>query len=113
CSTSTLEHIPADDIRAILGECVRISSSQALCSFIIDYHDHYASADRSITYFNFYKYTTEEWKRFNPPNHFQNRLRHSDHERLFGELGLRVIENRRIVAPWADRDFARCSRCAD
>jgi hypothetical protein len=109
CSTSTLEHIPAPEIKAILSECNRIASKQALYSFIIDYHDHYGTADHRIGRFHFYRYTDTQWRRFNPPNHYQNRLRHSDYERLFAETGLRAVANCRIVPSWAEQEFLKAT----
>ena len=91
CSTSTLEHITEPDIAAILRECVRLSSPVALFSFSIDYRDHYAGFDRSITPYNFYRYDDRQWSKYSPPQHHQNRLRHCDYERLFGALGLETI----------------------
>ena len=90
-STSTLEHIPPREIRAILAECVRVASPEAQMSFTIDYHDHYASADKSITRTNFYRYSDAMWRWFNPSMHYQSRLRHSDYARLFDELGLHTV----------------------
>jgi hypothetical protein len=98
-STSTLEHIPQRDIVRILRECQRVASTRALFSFIIDYHDHYASADSTITRVNFYRYSDAMWRTFNPSSHYQNRLRHSDYERLFLELGLRFVDNRSVLQP--------------
>jgi hypothetical protein len=97
CSTSTLEHIPALAIGEILEECRRVASVRALFSFIIDYHDHYGTADPGISRFNFYRYPARRWRWFNPPNHYQNRLRHSDYQRIFQAHGLRTIEERPIT----------------
>jgi hypothetical protein len=97
CSTSTLEHISAPDIARILSECRRVASPGALYSFIIDYHDHYATTDSRITRVNFYRYSAAFWRIYNPPSHYQNRLRHSDYERLFLDQGLNFLENRPIV----------------
>ena len=91
CSTSTLEHIPPDDIRRIHGECVRVARQGAVFSHIVDYQDHYCYADKSLSPFNFYRYGEQAWRWFNPANHFQNRLRHSDYERLFAEWPLTTI----------------------
>jgi SAM-dependent methyltransferase len=98
-STSTLEHIPPREIRQILLECRRILKHDGIISFVIDYHDHYFSADPDITRFNFLRYEDRAWKWFNPPNHFQNRLRHSDYERIFAECGLAPIEARHVIPP--------------
>jgi len=84
-STSVLEHVPTDQIREILRECERLAKPDARLSFIIDYHDHYSTADPSIPRFNFYRYGSA-WRLFNPGNHYQNRLRHSDYIRLFNRF---------------------------
>jgi hypothetical protein len=97
CSTSTLEHIPAADIERIIEECKRVATADATYSFIIDYHDHYASADPAITRVHFYRYSDARWRLFNPPNHYQNRLRHSDYERMFATLGLQSVESRPVI----------------
>ena len=96
-STSVMEHIPEPDLNAILRECKRIGSPDALMSFSIGYWDHYSRADRSITRMNFFRYSDTLWSLYNPPRHYQNRLRHSDFERLFGELGLTAITNERVL----------------
>lgn len=41
-STSTLEHIPVDDIIRIVGECRRIIRPDGVMSSFIDYQDHYS-----------------------------------------------------------------------
>lgn len=97
CSTSTLEHIPATDIERILQECKRVASAGARFSFIVDYHDHYSSADPSIDRVHFYRYSDTLWRIFNPAGHYQNRLRHSDYERLFDDCGLATVESRPVV----------------
>jgi SAM-dependent methyltransferase len=101
-STSTLEHITEPDIVAILRECVRVSSSDALFSFSIDYRDHYAGFDRSITPYNFYRYSDRQWSKYSPPQHFQNRLRHCDYVRLFDVLGVETVSAARHSRGRAD-----------
>jgi hypothetical protein len=86
CSTSTLEHIPSQDIVLILREMRRVATATATLSFIIDYHDHYSTSDQSIPTFNFYRYADFVWRLCNPPTHYQNRLRHSDYQRLFADF---------------------------
>lgn len=98
-STSTLEHIPRNEIDSILSECRRILKPRGRVSFVIDYHDHYASADRSITRFNFFRYSDRVWRWFSPPNHYQNRMRHSDYEDIFTKLGYRFVKNQQVIPP--------------
>jgi hypothetical protein len=111
CSTSTLEHIPPRAIAEILTECRRIASPHALFSFIIDYHDHYSTADPRITRFNFYRYSARKWRWLNPANHYQNRLRHVDYLRLFGAQQLQALEARRVTVPEAE--LHRISICPE
>jgi hypothetical protein len=93
---SCLEHIPAQDLPAILAELRRIASPDAMLGFGIGYYDHYATADRSITRCNFYRYSDRQWRFWNPDRQHQNRLRHSDFERLFSEF--EILDNVRMFA---------------
>jgi hypothetical protein len=97
CSTSTLEHIPVQSLREIHGECARLKPK--LVSHIIDYHDHYASFDKSISRANFYRYGTRAWKFWNPSMHYQNRLRHSEQLALLAEAGFSPVSDRRLTEP--------------
>jgi len=99
CSTSTLEHIPAPDIRLIFGECSRIVAANAVISHIIDYADHYHYSDADVPLFNFYRFSERRWHWLNPSNHFQNRLRHSDFEKMFREMHWQAIETRAGTVP--------------
>lgn len=95
-STATLEHIPPADIASILRECRRIAAPGSPLSFVIDYQDHYSFFDPTIGPYNFLRYSESEWQRFNPPLHFQNRLRHKNHLALFAEAGIEVLDERRV-----------------
>lgn len=106
-STATLEHIPEPDIEAILHECARILRANGRLCFTIDYHDHYASSDKSIGFMNFYRFSDEEWKRYSPPSHYQNRLRHSEFINLFERNGWNIVESRPIFDTWSETDLAK------
>lgn len=107
-STATLEHIPPPDIASILKECRRIAAPGAPMSFIIDYQDHYSFFDPTIGPYNFLRYSESEWRLFNPPLHFQNRLRHQNHLALFEEAGIAVVEERRVGG--SEEDLEALSR---
>lgn len=91
-STNTLEHISTNDIRKILLECHRLLRNDGLMSLFIDYKDHYSYFDHSISAYNFLQYSDRTWKFFNPPLHYQNRLRHKDYIQLFHSTGFEIIE---------------------
>lgn len=48
-STNTLEHIPVNSIKEIFKELYRTLKSSSVVSAIIDYSDHYAHTDKSIS----------------------------------------------------------------
>tara|TARA_B100002019_G_scaffold293441_1_gene321087 strand:- start:5155 stop:5997 length:843 start_codon:yes stop_codon:yes gene_type:complete len=91
-STNTLEHIPKDSITAIFSELFRTLKDDGIVSAKIDYSDHYAHTDKSISLLNYLKFDDETWKRYNHNCHYQNRLRHSDYVDIFKRCGFVVIE---------------------
>jgi predicted SAM-dependent methyltransferase len=92
-STNTFEHIPRDEIPLILKEVFRILKDGALLSIIIDYSDHYSHTDEKISKLNFLRYDEVQWKRYNHPSNYQNRLRHHDYLMLFKSAGFSVISS--------------------
>ncbi len=93
-STNTLEHIPEASIVDIFTELRRTLKDTGIVSANIDYSDHYAHTDRSISLLNYLKYDTKSWQKYNHACHYQNRLRHYDYIRIFEELGFSVIEQK-------------------
>lgn len=100
-TTSVLEHVPRHDIERILAELRRVLAPGGLCSFAVDYHDHYAATDPAIDGLHFLRYDDREWKRWNCGLQFQNRLRHEDYLDLFRASGLEVTD----VVPVVDPSF--------
>ena len=104
-STNTLEHIPREDIAGILKECFRILRPGGLMSFQVDYQDHYSYFDRSVSVYNFLRYSDREWQQFNPSLHYQNRMRHADYLSLYANAGFEVLEDAPFTGTPADRKF--------
>jgi hypothetical protein len=114
-SMSCLEHIPVEQLRGVLAELCRIATHDAMLGFGIGYYDHYATADKSITRCNFYRYSDRQWRFWNPPRQHQNRLRHGDFEKLFADFD--ILDNVRMQADEdileglpIDRKFAAYSK---
>jgi SAM-dependent methyltransferase len=101
-STSTLEHIPIENLKSILLECYRLLRIGGVVSFVIDYIDHYSYFDREISGYNYFQYSDRMWALFNPALHYQNRLRHPDYLDLLHEAGFEVVEEQRWEARAAD-----------
>lgn len=91
-STFTLEHVPRDDISAILRESARLLVDGGVVSCSIDMNDHYAFDDSRISVYNFLRYSDRRWRFINSSLHYQNRLRARDYRELFAQAGLSTIE---------------------
>ncbi len=106
CVTSTLvmQHVPPDDLAAILRECRRILRPDGVFAAFLDYADNYAYTDRRISVYNFLRYNASAWRRLNPPLHYQNRLRHFQYRRLFADCGFEIVDE--TLKQPGERDLA-------
>ena len=87
---SVFEHIPAPALERILKECRRILRDDGAMSHCIDYGDHYAHSDPAIGPYNFLRFSSKDWRLFNPGIHHQNRMRHADYARMFTKTGFLI-----------------------
>jgi hypothetical protein len=90
-ATKVLCDIPQPDLQLIMAECHRLLNNDGLAAFVIDYRDQYSYTDSTIGPYNFLQFTDDQWARFNPPLHYQNRMRHSDYVRLFEQAGFELV----------------------
>lgn len=91
-SNVTFEHIRKNIILDILAECFRILNKGGIASFIIDYQDHWSYFDKSISVYNFLIFSENDWSKYNPALHYQNRLRHKDYIDLIKMTGFKILE---------------------
>jgi hypothetical protein len=92
-SYTTFEHIPPDVLSAILREGSRIMRPDGLFLHCIDYSDHFAHSDDSISLVNFLQYSDAAWQAYSGNRYmYQNRLRHDDCVRLFQGAGHRLVK---------------------
>ncbi len=93
-STDTLEHIPPPDLRLILRECRRLLKPDGIMSCRVGLEDHYWHSDRSVSRYNFLKFSDRAWRVLNAPLHHLNRLRYPDYLELFREAGFEIVWER-------------------
>jgi SAM-dependent methyltransferase len=93
-STDVCEHVPEGDLVRIFRECHRLLRPGGAFSCRIDLQDHYSYFDRSLSPYNFLRYSDRAWRAVNSPLHFQNRLRSPDYLRLVREAGFDVVVER-------------------
>ena len=91
-SNVTLEHIPRQSLKMIFDECHRILKADGLISVTADCKDHYSYYDKSISPYNYLKYSNKEWVKYNSSIHYQNRLRINDYRELMTESGFVCVE---------------------
>lgn len=92
CSNVVLEYISSPKLEAILCELRRLVAATGVMSHEIDLADQYAAFDRSITKFNFLKFSDRTWRLINNPMIPLNRLRISDYRELLGRAGFEVVD---------------------
>jgi SAM-dependent methyltransferase len=106
-SNSVFEHVPKQAIFEILRESQRILKPGGLAVHNIGCNDHYAFFDRSISFVNFLRFSEAEWRLWNNPIQYQNRLRAPQFLDLASEAGLKVIYKRTHVRPGSREALAQ------
>lgn len=96
CSNEVLEHVPAGQLTVLLKGLRAVT--KGITTHSIDYSDHYARSDKSVSRLNFLRYSDKEWRPFNSGKQYVNRLRHSDYVRLFKEAGFTILEESSVAA---------------
>jgi len=92
-SNNTLEHIKNDVIQSIFTEFKRLSSNSCIMSHYIDMIDHYHYFDKSLSFFNFRKFSANAFRIFNNSLHYQNRNFLSDYISLHQNAGFKILYN--------------------
>jgi hypothetical protein len=90
-STEVLEYIPAAVLGGIFAEFRRLARPGAVMNHLIDMTDEYSYFDRSITPFNFLRYSARAWGWINNGLIPLTRLRVPDYRRLVSESGFRIV----------------------
>jgi len=93
-NTLTLQHIPPPDLYLILIECYRILKEEGIVSCFIDLNDNYSYTDKSISRYNFMKFSEQAWRKYNPSLHYQNRLRYPEYVDIITKVGFKIIDQK-------------------
>jgi SAM-dependent methyltransferase len=91
-SNNTLEHIYPEILEGILIEFYRILKTDGIMSHFIDMTDHFAHFDKSITVYNFLKFSERTWRMLDNNILPQNRMRQIHYEDLYKKLNIPTIE---------------------
>ena len=91
-SSTTLEHLSTQDLKDNFNLLKDVISKNGIISAAIDYSDHYSHTDKNIGSLNFLQFDDDEWKKYNSPMLFQNRLRHQDYREFFKVMGYEISE---------------------
>lgn len=87
-SNNTFEHIYPEILKDILIEFFRILKPGEIMSHSIDLSDHFSHYDRSITNYNFLRFSQKQWNLIDNCVQPQNRMRVSEYENMFSQLGI-------------------------
>lgn len=90
-SNSVLEHVEVTVLPAMFRETTRILKPGAAAFHSVNCGDHYAYFDRSISQLHYLQFSEAQWKLWNNPFQYQNRLRAKEFLQFAREAGL-VIE---------------------
>lgn len=101
-STVVLEHISAEVLEGLLAEFNRVAAVDAVMSHYIGLADQYASFDKSISPFNFLRFTDKQWRLFNNPIIPLNRLRIEDYRNIFRTNGLEIVKEDNVSGLLSD-----------
>jgi hypothetical protein len=104
-STVVLEYVPAAILPGILKEFHRIGSDRAIMSHCIGLLDQMSFFDKSLSPYNYLKYTDAQWRFWSSPLIRQNRLMVPDYRKLLSDAGYEVTKE--ISARGRDADFDR------
>lgn len=90
-SNNTFEHIYPEILIDIVKEFKRLLRPTGIMSHQIDMSDHFAHLDKSISIYNFLKYSDKQWSMIDNTIQPQNRLRVSDFREIFKDLKLEIL----------------------
>lgn len=89
-SNNVFEHIYPDILKDILKEFKRLLKPTGVMSHFIDMTDHFAHLDKTISVYNYLKFSSQQWKWIDNSVQPQSRLRLPQYLTLYKELEIPV-----------------------
>jgi SAM-dependent methyltransferase len=89
-SNNVFEHVPVPGLLALFAEAKRLLRPGGSVLHCVNCGDHYAYADKNISQVNYFRFSDQEWRRWNNSIQYQNRLRPIDFIEMAENGGLRV-----------------------
>ncbi len=90
-SHSVMQYIPRGPLMSLMNECMRVAKPHATHSHHILLKDQFSIFDKSITEFDFLRFSDRLWRWLDSPLIPQTRLRISDYRNIFAEAGWRLL----------------------
>ena len=89
-SNNTFEHVYPEMLKGILSRFSTLAAPGGIQSHFIDMSDHFAHFDKTITIYNFLKYSDKAWFHIDNSIQPQNRWRLSEYKKLYKQLSLDI-----------------------
>jgi len=91
-SNNTFEHISPNILIGIIEEFKRVARHGCVMSHFIDMTDHFEHFDKSISIYNFLKYSDRKWAFIDNSIQPQNRQRITFYRKVYKQLGIEIKE---------------------
>lgn len=96
-SNNTFEHVYPEVLKGILMEFHRLLKDDGVMSHFVDMSDHFAHLDKSITVYNYLKFTPNQWAMIDNDIQPQNRWRINQYRQLLTACGFKIVaEDNRV-----------------
>ncbi|WP_046745264.1 class I SAM-dependent methyltransferase [Kordia zhangzhouensis] len=90
-SRFVLEHIPPNDLEKIHQNFAQSLLKPFYILHMISPSDHRAYDDKTLSYYDFLKYSKEQWKQQHTKFDYHNRLRLPDYLQIFEKTGYEIV----------------------
>lgn len=89
-SRFVLEHVSPEDIESIHRKLFNAMEEDAAILHLISPSDHRAYSDSSLSYYDFLKYSKNEWDKIQTKFDYHNRLRLPQYIDIFEKIGFKI-----------------------